>query len=493
MRIVCPNCDAEYEVDESAIPTIGRDVQCGSCEKTWFQMPVGNASNAAAGSEPEDIDAQDVIAKGDVQSAEVEDAPVTDPVTDPENEPAPQTATSDTAASASETAQDDDEQFQKSVEAARQATAEKHAADIAAAAALSATVASAGPTDDVEDITEQVKQMASELGTEQVEDLGTETTPGWDQIAEQIHRGVADLAQNSPKSLENQENAPEDVPQERERPEISGYFTEDEAVDVSADVTLEQPQFASLDASTLPEVPAEPTAERPEEPPAEYPVEDPLDDPVGPTSEQKRSDTTLDAVREALAENEETPVAHDEPERDSGLGTKIAGAATGAAAAAIVTMPKPVDGDVENGDSLAERLKAHVAEAARERASGVSPEPVGSRSQIILDNDASEHMHAAARRDSRLPDADNLATSLRGGETARKSMHVGPTTAIPDEGSLFSTGFFSALGLFLIALLIYLFAPQISASLPPVAGVMESYSNSIDGLRHTIAGWFGKT
>ncbi len=38
MRLVCPNCDAEYEVDASAIPDTGRDVQCSNCGHAWFQM-----------------------------------------------------------------------------------------------------------------------------------------------------------------------------------------------------------------------------------------------------------------------------------------------------------------------------------------------------------------------------------------------------------------------------------------------------------------------
>ncbi len=37
MRLICPNCDAEYEVDNSMIPPEGRDVQCSNCETTWFQ------------------------------------------------------------------------------------------------------------------------------------------------------------------------------------------------------------------------------------------------------------------------------------------------------------------------------------------------------------------------------------------------------------------------------------------------------------------------
>jgi predicted Zn finger-like uncharacterized protein len=37
MRLMCPNCDAEYEVDASAIPDAGRDVQCSNCGHAWFQ------------------------------------------------------------------------------------------------------------------------------------------------------------------------------------------------------------------------------------------------------------------------------------------------------------------------------------------------------------------------------------------------------------------------------------------------------------------------
>lgn len=37
MRIICPNCDAQYEVDPSAIPEGGRDVQCSNCGYAWFQ------------------------------------------------------------------------------------------------------------------------------------------------------------------------------------------------------------------------------------------------------------------------------------------------------------------------------------------------------------------------------------------------------------------------------------------------------------------------
>ncbi|WP_420012730.1 MJ0042-type zinc finger domain-containing protein [Tateyamaria sp.] len=37
MRLICPNCDAQYEVVDDVIPTEGRDVQCSNCGQTWYQ------------------------------------------------------------------------------------------------------------------------------------------------------------------------------------------------------------------------------------------------------------------------------------------------------------------------------------------------------------------------------------------------------------------------------------------------------------------------
>jgi predicted Zn finger-like uncharacterized protein len=37
MRLVCPNCDAQYEVPDEVMPKAGRDVQCSNCGQTWFE------------------------------------------------------------------------------------------------------------------------------------------------------------------------------------------------------------------------------------------------------------------------------------------------------------------------------------------------------------------------------------------------------------------------------------------------------------------------
>lgn len=63
MRLICPNCGAQYEVDDSVIPAEGRDVQCSDCGQTWFQPA------AAATPEPQ---------------------PAPEPVAEPTLEPAPE-------------------------------------------------------------------------------------------------------------------------------------------------------------------------------------------------------------------------------------------------------------------------------------------------------------------------------------------------------------------------------------------------------------------
>lgn len=47
MRLICPNCDAEYEVDDAAIPDGGRDVQCSNCGHGWFQHPAAQVTDEA--------------------------------------------------------------------------------------------------------------------------------------------------------------------------------------------------------------------------------------------------------------------------------------------------------------------------------------------------------------------------------------------------------------------------------------------------------------
>ena len=48
MRLICPVCGAQYEVDGGMIPAEGRDVQCSACGKVWLATP-----GRTAGAQPE--------------------------------------------------------------------------------------------------------------------------------------------------------------------------------------------------------------------------------------------------------------------------------------------------------------------------------------------------------------------------------------------------------------------------------------------------------
>lgn len=52
MRIICPNCAAQYEVDADLVPEDGRDVQCSACGHTWMQFADGKVEEISTGADP---------------------------------------------------------------------------------------------------------------------------------------------------------------------------------------------------------------------------------------------------------------------------------------------------------------------------------------------------------------------------------------------------------------------------------------------------------
>ena len=88
MRLICPNCGAQYEVPDGVIPDEGRDVQCSNCGDTWYQHHPDNDPGLR-----EELSAQDGMQAGleDMPEPQPEIAPEPEP--EPAAEPAPEPST----------------------------------------------------------------------------------------------------------------------------------------------------------------------------------------------------------------------------------------------------------------------------------------------------------------------------------------------------------------------------------------------------------------
>ncbi|MEO1952355.1 zinc-ribbon domain-containing protein [Thioclava sp.] len=116
MRLVCPNCGAQYEVDDAVIPDGGRDVQCSNCGHGWFQpskdMLSAEPDTTTAAPPPEgwDLDTEteaeaeaaseeteaEVTAETPIESealSEPEQVSEPEPLPEPEQQPEPEAAT----------------------------------------------------------------------------------------------------------------------------------------------------------------------------------------------------------------------------------------------------------------------------------------------------------------------------------------------------------------------------------------------------------------
>lgn len=83
MRLVCPNCSAQYEVDAALLPSEGTDVQCSACSTVWFQPGSGGSVETDTPARAPTRPARDARPRS---AEQVEKPPRARPVSDPSAE-----------------------------------------------------------------------------------------------------------------------------------------------------------------------------------------------------------------------------------------------------------------------------------------------------------------------------------------------------------------------------------------------------------------------
>ncbi|SPJ23526.1 zinc-ribbon domain-containing protein [Palleronia abyssalis] len=94
MRITCPNCAAEYEVDATLVPEDGRDVQCSACGHTWMQFRDGRTQEVGAAHSDPSPEPASPPEPASTPAPVSTPAPAKEPEQDPEVDPAPAADTS---------------------------------------------------------------------------------------------------------------------------------------------------------------------------------------------------------------------------------------------------------------------------------------------------------------------------------------------------------------------------------------------------------------
>ncbi len=104
MIINCPNCNARFVVDDSAITPLGRQLRCGECKKEWrFTPGLGNSDNDEPDEDDEDTSDELLDELNDMISTMKSDAD------EPEDENADEPETDDDFVKHVEAAADDDD------------------------------------------------------------------------------------------------------------------------------------------------------------------------------------------------------------------------------------------------------------------------------------------------------------------------------------------------------------------------------------------------
>ena len=433
MRLVCPNCEAKYEVPEDAIPDTGRDVQCTNCGHSWFQMR-GKSVVAPVVPEASAEAVTDAVTEAETAAMAAAAAEM------PTEEVSPQ-AKDDTPVEAMETVPSDDP-----------------------VAAETAAVADA------------VEAPASS-------DAGAKDVPSEEP---QVVEPLLDAA--GPDAVGANASATEANAAEASAVEASAAGAS--AAGAEASVTTQSGPEADNSPATEPEPVVEAVAEGAAEaaPVADAaseaePVVDAAAEPVldGPVA-----DVSLDADREPAAEPATEPTA------EAGSDTAPAEAST---ESAEETLAAPAAAVAAATYAVDDSVLAILREEAEREANARRAESLESQTDLGIDTAmprkaaalAEAEAKPAARRDL-LPDVEEINSTLRPSEVQADSDAPDFVAPPPQAPRGFRSGFLSLMTIAILAAALYLVAPRLADVIPALAGPLESYVSFIDSLRLGLDG-----
>lgn len=389
MRITCPNCQSQYDVDPAMIPAEGRDVQCSSCAHTWLQKPESAEDAAAEAAAPE-------IATEDAQEG-----------SDQSDEPAKDANPADVGVVAGAGAGD---KLHAALESASEAKAEAEKTETNFLAEDEGTSEDAEPEEG-----SAVAEESDEKTDAQTEDAETEDT------------GPADPAEAVDDAKEIAEDAlTEDIDAVAD--------AVNQAADDSSDMAEELADDAFKDAADAAEALVEDVAE---------------DDDPSSIGTNVADILREEAEREVTQRRGEDAPSAIEPQGELELQE---------------TAPS---------DLLRERLD-------RMRGDGVPQSTVAA----TLKAATSEPLEGPRRE--RLPDIEDIKTTLRPGEHEDASATISPAEMTKIRQSGFRLGFSVLVVAAAAAVAAYVFAPQIIGLIPSSEPTMISYVDAANTVRDGI-------
>ncbi len=423
MRLTCPNCAAQYEVDASVIPEDGRDVQCSTCGHTWWQTR-DEGGEAAADAQPAD----DPVAAPAEAPEDAESAVQTD-----ENAPAAHTA-ADGPEQADEPAQS----------AAVEAADEAPITDDAPKADEPDTIETAD--------TPEAADTPQAAGTPDTEEAETQEKP---EASGDDHKIEA---------AETEATHPDDTVE-----------------------TLDDQVAASEDDDTAEKAPTAEEIRRKEEAHArERAASDSLVAQMlgtsKPVTDDEGKDDTISPEKDAAAETRKPIDLDADEDDDEGPHTPPPGAKPRALDSAVLDVLRQ-EAERE-AQSRGEEEPANVPDAPVTASDDAG---VRQKMALVsaLDDDGTEEedgtiVGSERARNTRLPDIEEINSTLDGRGVAQAEDEDGEVAAPARRRRGFRFGFSLMMLLTVGIVLLYTYADAIVAWSPGLAGAMEAFTETVD-------------